>query len=83
VLWLMLALVLAIMALILRWRFDQSQSPIPGIPTDRAMRDCPWCGKRIAADWAFCPFCARALAPQDAAEPGADLSLPASSAGGS
>ena len=32
--------------------------PADGLPT---MQACPACGSNIAVDWAFCPFCARAI----------------------
>lgn len=36
---------------------------LPAMPAGAgpAMQCCPRCGSSIAADWAFCPFCARAL----------------------
>ena len=46
----------------LTWRHRTNRVPTSrsGDRTLPPMQPCPVCGNSIAADWEFCPFCARA-----------------------
>ena len=43
-----------------RRRNNQVHTSTLGDRTLSPMQPCPVCGNSIAADWEFCPFCARA-----------------------
>ena len=48
---------------------------LPPVTSARTMHDCPRCGNSIAVDWAFCPFCARALSAGESASQNDERSL--------
>jgi hypothetical protein len=73
-----IALALAIgVALAMRRRTGTNALPPPPAGDGLTMHGCPRCGNGIAADWAFCPFCARALTHERGA-PGYGAALAAS-----
>jgi hypothetical protein len=57
---------------------DISAAPAGNTPT---MQACPECGNSIAVDWAFCPFCARALAQDETSHRQGERGLPVAGAG--
>lgn len=82
--WLFLGVLMLVAGLVLalRLRSRPAQTvttPITGgAPT---MHDCPRCGNSIAVDWAFCPFCARALAGEEGASQNGERPVSAANAG--
>ena len=76
--WLLVgALTLGIgLVLLQRWFARRADSVPPAVHHAPSMRDCPTCGNGISVDWAFCPFCARALAGEEIASQNNERSLP-------
>lgn len=79
---LVVALILATGLALAFWqRVRQGDNPPLLFVDDPTMHDCPRCGNSIAVDWAFCPFCARALSTEDIAAPSGERNLPVAHAG--
>jgi hypothetical protein len=47
--------------LLRRWLAHRMEPESTAVRPAPSMRACPMCGNSIAVDWAFCPFCARAV----------------------
>jgi hypothetical protein len=56
------------------WQPSQRDA-LPPVADVRTMHDCPRCGHSIAVDWAFCPFCARALSAGESVSQNDERSL--------
>lgn len=77
--WLVLGAGLALgvgLALVIHSRSRHSEAPAAPANNTPAMQACPVCGNTIAADWDFCPFCARALTQDEASRRQGERSLP-------